>query len=98
MSTRFIRFPDEAAFRAACAPSTECCGETVDPLPEGVQALSVVGPIYQGGQEDEAGNVVVPPTRIPGWHVNVLGEVPAAWADFEVHPTTPSRVFGGDPT
>lgn len=96
MSTIYLRFPDEVAFLATLPAEFEQQGETGSPLPAGVEAISIVGTISEGGQWDEAGNVITPPTMLPGWHVNMLGAVPAEWAAYVVTPTTPVRVFGGE--
>lgn len=96
MSTIFLRFPDEATFEATLPPGFERQGETGSPLPDGVEAISIVGPISVGGEWDEQGNVITPPTRLDGWHVNALGAVPEAWAPYVVTPTSPQRVFGGE--
>ena len=46
-----------------------------------------------GGEWDEDGNEVVPPTTLDGWHVNYRGELPEGWEAFEVTPSQPYRVF-----
>lgn len=38
---------------------------------------------------------VLGPIDGEGFHINVIGDVPAKAAPFEVHPTTPRRVFAG---
>lgn len=96
MSTIYLRFPDEAAFLATLPADFEQHGETGGPLPAGVAAISIVGTISEGGELDDAGNVITPPTVKPGWHVNLLGAVPAEWAAYQVTPVTPVRVFGGE--
>lgn len=96
MSTIYLRFPDEATFLAMLPADFEQQGETGVPLPAGVEAISIVGTISEGGAWDEAGDVITPPTVVPGWHVNMLGAVPEAWAAYVVVPLTPVRVFGGE--
>jgi hypothetical protein len=83
--TLYLRFPDEATFRASLPADFIQYGETGSPLPEGVQAISIIGILYT--QEDV-------PALISGWHVNVSGELPDAWKPYEISPTTPSRIFG----
>lgn len=84
--TIFLRFPDEATF-LSLAPTDE----------EGnlaVPNVDVIGLIYEGGEYDEDGEVVTPPTAIPGWHVNMLGEVPEAWQLYVIpEPENPHRIF-----
>ena len=96
MTTIFLRFPDEATFLATLPADFEQHGETGSPLPAGVEAISIVVTLSTGGAWDEAGNVITPPTVLPGWHVNMLGAVPPEWAAYVVVPTTPVRVFGGE--
>jgi hypothetical protein len=57
--------------------------------------MRVMGCLHEGGEWDAAGNVITPPVQLPGWHVNVLGGLPAEWQQYQVHPTTPLAVFGG---
>jgi hypothetical protein len=92
--TLYLRFPDEASFEATLPAGFEPQGETGSPLPDGVQAIRIIGPMYSGGTYDEQGNVITAPTLIAGWHVNVLGTLPDAWKAYEIHPVTPSGVFG----
>ena len=68
---------------------------------EGV-TIHYVGVIREGGEWDEEGNVVVEPTVLDGWHVNVrlreeLTEEQAATLDewiLDPAPTSPAVVFG----
>lgn len=55
--------------------------------------LDVIGTITRGGEWDEEGNVVVPPTTLDGWHINYQGEVPDEWLQYAVHPQNPARVW-----
>lgn len=93
--TVYLRFPDEETFRALVPLGAEFDGETVVPLPSGIAALSVVGTLLLGGEYDERGGVLVPPVVLPGWHVNVIGNLPLGWLPYEVVPGSPRRVFGG---
>lgn len=79
MTTRFFRFPSEAAFIAAMPAGFQREGETGFPLPSGLQAISIIGT----------------DARDAGWHVNALGKPPATWLTYEVSPkpTTPWRTF-----
>jgi hypothetical protein len=92
--TLYLRFPDEATFRASLPADFIQYGETGSPLPDGVQAIRIIGPMYSGGTYDAQGNVITPPTLVAGWHVNVLGTLPDAWKAYQIHPVTPSGVFG----
>lgn len=96
--TTFLRFPDAATFEATLPAGFVSMGETGAPLPDGVTAMSVIGTIEEGAQWDEAGNLVVEPTVLPGYHVNALGSMPIAWASYVLTPApaTPERVFGDE--
>lgn len=95
MSTIFLRFPDQAAFLALMPPQDRDDGLPV--LPPGVTAIEVVGIVRVGLVEDEEGNVVVPPTALPGWHVNALGEIPADWQPYLIESVGDTPVFGEQP-
>ena len=58
-------------------------------------ALDVIGPISIGGEYDEEGEVIEPPTLLDGWHVNYVGELPEGWEQYVVRPQQPVRVFAG---
>ena len=97
----FFRFTDEAAWLTAARDAVFMVTVTDEEGNETEQlqaytanrAVDVVGIITEGGEWDEDGNEIVAPTVLPGWHVNYLGELPTGWEQFEVTPTTPSRVF-----
>jgi hypothetical protein len=62
-------------------------------------ALDEVGVIYEGGTYDpETGEVITPPTALPGHHVNTLGLAPEAWDAYLVVVNSPSRIFAGGAT
>ena len=97
----YFRFADEASWLAA-ARSAGFITTVVDD--EGVEfevlqdytaahAIDVIGLISEGGEWDEDGNEIIPPTVLPGWHVNFLGALPEGWESFEVKPTSPHRKF-----
>ena len=84
--TTFLKFPDEQAFRAACAD----IGAT--PAPEmriGDCLLSVVGLIPDGVAEEGEEQAY-----IEGFHVNALGTLPEGWDAMVVEVKSPVRVFG----
>ena len=85
----FLRFPDEQAFTDATAAHRDEDGNLTI-------SLDVIGTIYEGGEYDNEGNVIEPPTQIPGWHVNMLGDVPAGFAPYVIkRPNSPHRIFAG---
>ena len=89
--TTYLTFPDKAAFLATLDASFVRQGETGAPLPDGVSAIRIVGTQYNSdGTYDAEGNVITPPTVIPGFHVNVLttndgaDPLPDTWAPYQV--------------
>ena len=97
----FFRFTDEASWLTAARDAgflvTVTDEENVDS--EVLQAytrdhaIDVIGIITEGGEYDEDGNETVPPTILPGWHVNYQGALPDGWDAFEVKPTSPHRIW-----
>jgi len=89
----FFRFPSEeegmAALEAAGLLTED--GEFITASHN--HGLDVVGTITRGGEWNEEGNVVVPPTTLDGWHVNLKGEVPEGWEQYAVHPQNPARTW-----
>ena len=60
------------------------------------QNIDTIGVIYEGGEWDEEGNVVIEPTPLDGWHVNVrvVSENPEPLEPYKVEVNTPMRVWG----
>ena len=59
--------------------------------------IDIIGTITEGGEWNEEGEVIVEPTVLPGYHVNVRAlpnEKTSALEPFAVTPTTPMRVWG----
>jgi hypothetical protein len=88
-----FRFPDAetgmAALEAAGLLDTD--GNPI--TASHTHALDVIGVITRGGEWDEEGNVVVPPTTLDGWHLNYMGPLPDGWEAYAVWPKHPVRVF-----
>jgi hypothetical protein len=75
--THYIRFPDEAT---------------------GTAALDAAGLLNEDGEfitasHNHALDVIGEIPDIDGWHVNYIGDLPEAWADYIVTPEQPVRVF-----
>lgn len=99
MKTRFLRFPDEAAFLAGLPASFQRQGETGAPLPAGVEAIRILPyPLRRGGRWDDAGVEIEAPEVLAGFHVNAMGELPAEWIAYELPepPDNPVGIFGDD--
>ena len=92
---KFLKFQSEAAAIAAFAPwATD---EATYPNYIGAVAVDVVGVIYKptGSMLDTDDGPVPEFEVLPGWHVNLSGEVPEL-AAFEIDaPDTPARIFAG---
>jgi len=93
----FLRFPDEAtgidALDAAGLIATDEDGNQQFITASHAHALDVIGPISRGGEWDDEGNVITPPTVLDGWHVNYQGSLPEGWEQFAVTPQQPVRVW-----
>jgi hypothetical protein len=97
------RFPSRAVFRALAAVEGLTVADDA-----GVQrlrtashthALDEIGIIWVGGTYDPAtGDVITPPTALPGWHVNAVGISPEAWDQHLVVVNSAARVWFGGPT
>lgn len=96
--THYLRFPDEATGTAALDAAgllyTDEDGTTCPITASHTHALDVIGPISIGGTYDpETGDVITPPTLLPGWHCNYIGELPDGWDQYVVTPEQPVRVW-----
>ena len=89
----FFRFPDEATGTAALEAAGLLNEDGSFITASHTHALDVIGVITRGGEWDDEGNVITPPTALDGWHVNYQGELPEGWEEFLVEPANPYRVF-----
>lgn len=88
--TIFLQFPDEATF-LSLAPKDEEGNIT---LPN----IDIIGTIYTPGEYDDDGNAITPPAPTPGYHVNMLGDVPSEFWEYVIEPPeNPYRVFAEGP-
>ncbi len=59
--------------------------------------IDIVGEIYRndGVYDLETGETITPPTKLDGWHINIIlqGGLPEALKEFIVTPNNPYRVF-----
>ena len=59
--------------------------------------IDIVGEIYNndGVYDEETMEVITPPTKMDGWHINIIlqGELPQSLQEFIVTPSSPYRVF-----
>ena len=91
--THFIRFPDAETGMKALDNAGLLDGDLQFITASHNHALDVIGTITTGGEWDEEGNVITPPTVLDGWHVNYSGELPEGWEEFVVEPQNPVRVW-----
>lgn len=89
--TTYLRFPDEATAKSALAPYVDEAGNWITASHE--HALDPVGTIWTPGTYDAQGNQLTAPVAQSGWHVNLIGALPDAAAQYAVVPTSPVRVF-----
>ena len=92
--THYLRFPDEATGTAALDGASLLTEEGAPITASHSHALDVIGPISIGGTYNpETGDVITPPTLLPGWHLNYIGELPDGWEQYVVTPEVPVRVW-----
>ena len=91
--TYYLRFPNESAWTAAATEAGFITDDTLTAYTHG-HAIDVVGTITRGGEYDpETGEVIVAPTVLDGWHVNLAGVLPDGWEQYAVFPKNPARVW-----
>ena len=89
----FFRFPNEATGMAALEAAGLLTEDGEFITASHNHALDVIGKIQRGGEWDEEGNTVVPPTTLDGWHINYQGELPDGWEQYAVQPQRPVRTW-----
>ena len=91
--TKFLRFPDESTWTAAAIEAGFIVDDALAAYTHD-RAIDVVGKITRGGEYDpETGEVIIAPTVLDGWHVNLAGVLPDAWEQYAVFPKNPARVW-----
>ena len=102
MTTNYLRFPDESAFRSAAfiaglynEPEGDNPGGYIQYTHD--HAMDIVGVIYNNDAViDPDGTVVTPATPMEGWHITYSGTLPDGWDAYLVAPRNPRRKFAGD--
>ncbi len=92
------RFPDQATFRALAAAEGLLTDDDELITASHTFAIDEVGILTEGGTYDAEGEVITPPTVLPGWHVNTQGLAPEAWDEHLIVVNSASRVFFGGAT
>ena len=71
--------------------------QTYYAVKEQVGDIDIVGDIWNddGTYDEETFEVITPPTKKDGYHINLIlaGELPSALQEFVVTPSSPYRVF-----
>jgi hypothetical protein len=93
-----FRFPDQATFRSLAGTEGLLTEDDELITASHTFAIDEVGTLSQGGEWDANGDVITPPTILPGWHVNYAGEPPEAWDQYLIVVNSASRVFFGGST
>jgi hypothetical protein len=84
----YLKFSDSEEYQSLLS-------EVADDV-KSLLTLDEIGTIFQGGEYAEDGTEVSPAVALNGWHVNVLGELPEDWKQYEIQtPNTPTRIFAG---
>lgn len=102
MNTTYLRFPSQDVWEqvaTAVGVLNVVEGEEQWAYYTHEWAVDEIGVIYNddGVYDPDTGDVITPPTPIPGWHVNFKAEsLPPDLAAYVVTPASPSRVFAGD--
>ena len=92
--TYYLRFPDATTGLAALDAAGLLTDDDAPITASHTHALDVIGSINIGGTYDpETGDVITPPTLLPGWHCNYIGELPDGWEQYVVTPEAPVRVW-----
>jgi hypothetical protein len=77
--------------------STEAQTRVWYSVPDQVGDIDIVGEIYNddGVYDEETFEVITPPTKMDGYHINIIlqGSLPEKLQEFVVAPNSPYRVF-----
>jgi len=90
----YFQFTNEAQATAALRAASLYKGPQDDRNPN----LDVIADEWnRDGVYDSNGNVITPPTKRPGYYVNLMwdGALPPNLVQFEVFPSDPYQIFAG---
>lgn len=92
----YLRFPNQQEFRSKAGEAGLLTAEGNLITATHSYAIDEVGIVTEGGSWDPQTNeVIVLPTILEGWHVNMIGSLPDGWDLFLVNPKKPFRVWSG---
>ena len=103
-TTNFLRFSSQEEAEAKLTEVNYRHTETFDgeeqtyyAVKDQVGDVDVIGDIWNndGTYDEETLEVITPPTKKEGYHINIIleGELPAPLQEFVVIPQNPHRVF-----
>lgn len=92
-TTALLKFADEATAITALAQYRDANGWVTG---SHIHALDPFGDLYTPAVIDpNTGDVTTPAVLIPGWHCNLIGDVPASADSARMGPVTPKRLYAG---
>ena len=93
------RFNSRQQFRTLAAAEGLIATDDTVITASHTHAIDEIGTIWVGGSYDpRTGEVITPPTALPGWHVNASGLAPEAWDEFLVVVNSAARQWFGGPS
>lgn len=103
-TTHYLRFPSQEIADSKLTEVGYKRTETIDDetitfytVTDQVGDIDMVGEIWNddGVYDEESGEVITPPTKKDGWHINIILQagLPEALQEFAVTPNNPYRVF-----
>jgi hypothetical protein len=101
MQDIYLKFPDQATadtlLYVQIPTAFDADGNPTEWEPRQVYMnTDMIGIIYEGGEYDEDGNSITPPTALDGWHVNIRlmpDEQAEPLLPYTVIPTHPRRTW-----
>ncbi len=104
--TTFFRFTDEAEAQPVLQADGYYIPEEIDPVTRKIVpgyyrtadlgwALDVIGTIYNDDAviDPDTGEIITPPTPMPGWHINFAGNYNHNLDQYKIEPQHPYRKF-----
>lgn len=91
-TTALLKFADEPTAIAALAQYRDANGWITG---SHTHALDPIGTLYTPAVLNPDGTVKTPAVALPGWHCNLIGDVPAAADSARTGPVTPLRLYAG---
>jgi hypothetical protein len=103
-TTHYLRFPSQEIADSKLTEVGYKRTETIDDetitfytVTDQVGDIDIVGEIWNddGVYDEESGEVITPPTKKDGWHINIICQstVPPELQEYLVEPQNPYRVF-----